>query len=117
MHMHAAGSAIPAPTIILVAIVLIVSAIVRTGTGLVLTNVAPDERDFGNIMVPNNRVDAVDDVDDKEPGNHRQRCDVSRSPVPWQGNRDKKGSKEGYVGKFGVHCRRRGGSGGAGGGR
>lgn len=60
-------------------------------------------------MVPDHGIDTVYNVNNKQPGDHGQRRDVPRAPVPWQGDEDEGGCDERDVGEFGGHCRARGG--------
>lgn len=104
MHIQAAGRAICAPMIILPAEVLEVSH--RSDKHRIgrRTDIAPDKGGDLDIVRPDDGVDAVYHVNDEQPSNHSESCDVPRPPVPWEGDEDEEGGDEGDVGEFGVHC-------------
>ena len=67
------------------------------------TNVAPDDYADLDVPCPYNGVDAVDEVDHKEPSNKRQYSYITGTPVRGEGYEDEDCSNESASGKRRRH--------------
>ncbi len=65
----------------------------------VLTDVAPYEQSNTHIVVPNRRVNAIEDVDEEEPEDEGDGGVVAGTPVRRQRDEDKNGAEESSHGK------------------
>lgn len=103
MHMAAAGNATDAPTMILVAIKIVRRPIKMT-MNMTRTNVAPDDYADLDVPCPYNGVDAVYEVDHKEPSDERQDSYITSTPVRREGYQNEDCSNESASRERRRHC-------------
>lgn len=107
MQRHAEGRATPTPIIILVAIDMRRSEILRQSQKRnKLTDITPHRNDNVEAPAPYQRVYAIDYVADKKPADKGEGCNFPRIPVPRKGNNEKQGAGERDRGEFrmeGLH--------------
>ena len=66
------------------------------------TDIAPKSGNIIDVVCPDNSVDGIDYVGQKEPGNHANCRHVSCSPVPWQSEENGQGGEEGHWRELGM---------------